>query len=280
MESTYGDREHRPLDETMAELAEILHDAAWAKEKVLIPTFSVGRAQLLLYAINELMDSGRVPRFEVYLDSPMASEATRAYRDYVHELDEETRAKIGRKDDPFGCDFVRVLATGQQSRELNDRRGAMVVLAGSGMCNGGRIVHHLRHNLYKRDVRVIIAGYQARGTLGRRLVEGEQMVRIFGEEVPVRARVHTLGGFSAHAGQNDLVRWAGTYFGAGRGASGHGAAGAELVAAPILALTHGEDGPRRALASRLGVEFGLQALLPVYQSVVRLEGPATGDPMR
>ncbi|HLP83120.1 MAG TPA: MBL fold metallo-hydrolase RNA specificity domain-containing protein, partial [Phycisphaerales bacterium] len=137
------------------------------------------------------------------------------------------------------------------------QHGAMVIIAGSGMCNGGRIVHHLRHNLYKRGVRVLIAGYQAQGTLGRRLVDGADKVRIFGEEIVVRAKVHTLGGFSAHAGQSDLLAWMQTY---------KPKAGKPW---PKVMLTHGEDGPRRVFATKLE-QMGARPFLPAWGARVEL----------
>ena len=252
-ESTYGDRDHRPLQDTIEEFAGILREAVWAKEKVLIPAFAIGRTQTLLYYIDELAATGRMPRFPVYLDSPMGAKATALYEEFWHTLDSQAK----RNHEACGANLcissLKVLATGDESRALNDQRGAMVIIAGSGMCNGGRILHHLRHNLFKRDVRIIIAGYQGRGTLGRRLVEGEREVRIFGEPIVVRAQVHTLGGFSAHAGQSELVKWISACAGPARAGT-----------SPRIALTHGEDPQRMTLRERLREDLGLDAALPAW----------------
>jgi metallo-beta-lactamase family protein len=233
-ESTYGDRDHRRLEDTVEEFAGILREAMWDKDKVLIPAFAIGRSQTMLFYLNELTHACRCPKFDVYLDSPMGAEATKLYKQFEKDLDGAARALVAAGEDPLGIDHIRITESGDESRRLNDLRGSMVIIAGSGMCTGGRIMHHLRHNLYKRDCRVIIAGFQSQGSLGRRLVEGADEVRIFGEPVVVRARVHTLGGFSAHAGQGDLIRWLDTYHPRNK-------------QSPRLVLTHGESAPRMAL---------------------------------
>lgn len=256
-ESTYGDHDHRPLHDTVEEFAGILREAMWDKDKVLIPAFAVGRSQTMLYYLNELGNTGRCPKFEVYLDSPMGSDATQLYKQFMKDMDAETKRLIDCGEDPLGLDHVHVTKTGEESRSLNERRGSMVIIAASGMCTGGRIVHHLRHNLYKRDCRVIIAGYQAVGSLGRRLVDGADEVRIFGEPIVVRARIHTLGGFSAHAGQRDLMAWMNNY-GAKNGKP-----------ASRLVLTHGEPQPRMMLRDVVEKSLGFQrTFLPEWGASV------------
>lgn len=258
-ESTYGDRDHRPLDDTVEEFAGILREAIWDKDKVLMPAFAIGRSQTLLYFLDELSRSGRVPRFPIYLDSPMAVKATKLYDDFWRTLDDEARRRIAANGCTLCLDTLICTASPEESRRLNDQRGAMVVIAGSGMCNGGRILHHLRHNLYKPDTRVVICGYQAEGTLGRRLVDGASEVRIFGEDVVVRAKVHTLGGFSAHAGQTDLLAWLKAY------------APREGKAWPQIALTHGEDKPRMVLRDKIAQACGgARAMLPMWGASVEL----------
>ena len=256
-ETTYGDRDHRDINQTVEEFAGILREALWDKEKVLIPAFAIGRTQSLLYYIGELSRTGRVPAFPTYVDSPMGVKATKLYQEFWRTLDAEAQ-KLHRECGEALClDRLNFLETGDQSRQLNEQHGAMVIIAGSGMCNGGRIVHHLRHNLYKRGVRVLIAGYQAQGTLGRRLVDGADRVRIFGEEIVVRAKVHTLGGFSAHAGQTDLLTWMQAF---------KPKAGKPW---PKVMLTHGEDGPRRAFATKLE-QMGARPFLPAWGARVEL----------
>ncbi|MFO0833076.1 MAG: MBL fold metallo-hydrolase [Phycisphaerales bacterium] len=250
LESTYGDRDHRGVQETVLEFAEILKQAIWDKEKVLIPSFAVGRSQTLIYHIGELIRSNRVPSFQTYLDSPLAVDATKLYEKYFCLMDAETRLLLREGINPLVSPRVVPTPTSDESRRLNDMRGGLAIIAGSGMCNGGRILHHFAHNLYKRDVRVIIAGFQPAGGLGRRLIEKADTVRIFGETIPVRAQIHTLGGFSAHTGQRGLLDWARAY----RPPAGR--------AWPRLVLSHGEDMQRGKLKEKLQQELGWEARLP------------------
>lgn len=263
LESTYGDRDHRSAEATLEEFAGVLRESMWDKNKVLVPAFAVGRTQTLLYHLRSLHDSGRCPKFPVYLDSPMAVKATNLFKQFRKELDEESVKLLSQGEDPMGLEDVITTASGRESQALNEQYGAMVIIAASGMCSGGRIMHHLRHNLYKRDVRVIIAGYQAQGTLGRRLVDGATEVRIFGEPVIVRAKVHTMGGFSAHAGQTELLTWAKTY---AKTATGP----ASTQKPPQFVLNHGEDKPRTALASLLETKLGTKAHMPSWGGFVEL----------
>jgi metallo-beta-lactamase family protein len=247
LESTYGDREHKPLDATLAEAREILQDAVDRKGKILIPAFAVGRVQQLLYYLAQLMHAGEIEPFPVFVDSPMAIEATRIYMDHPEIFDQEMMEMreegILRK---FFNEQVTFSKTADQSRAINSMKGPLLVLAGAGMCNAGRILHHLRQNLWRHETSVIIVGYQARRSLGRQLVDGAHKVRIFGEPIAVNASIHTLNGFSAHAGQTELIEW----FGALAGSR------------PRLVLTHGEEGPRRALAAEISERYGIDATLP------------------
>lgn len=242
LESTYGDREHRPQGETLKEFHRILARAVREQQKVLIPAFAIGRTQEVLYRIAEEVHGGRLPEFPIHLDSPMAIAATRLYSEHQALFDEEAGAMMRRG--PFLHDLrgLRFTESPAESIALNDSWDMGVIIAGSGMCDGGRMIHHLRHNLWRRNVAVLIVGFQAQGSLGRRLVEGAREVRIFGEKLVVRATVHTLGGFSAHAGQSGLVEWAGHL----------------APSRPRFVLTHGEpkgcDGLRSALRTRLGIE--------------------------
>lgn len=247
LESTYGDREHKPLDATLEEAREILQDAVERKGKILVPAFAVGRVQQLLYYLAQLMDAGQLERFPVFVDSPMAIEATRIYMDHPEIFDQEMmemrQEGILRR---FFHEQVTFSKTADQSRAINSMQGPLLVLAGSGMCNAGRILHHLKQNLWRNETSVVIVGYQAKRSLGRQLVDGARKIRIFGEEIAVNASIHTLNGFSAHAGQTELVEW----FGALAGSK------------PSLVLTHGEEGPRRALAAKIADRYGIDARLP------------------
>ncbi|MFG0330995.1 MAG: MBL fold metallo-hydrolase RNA specificity domain-containing protein [Phycisphaerales bacterium] len=207
MESTYGDRNHRSREETVKELREILVDARETNGPVLIPAFAVGRSQELIYHLNEMYHDGTLPFDAVYLDSPMAIQVTELYKRFRYLFDEPTRAAIKLGEAP--CDFpaLRLSRTAQDSMSLNERRGAMIVIAAAGMCTGGRILHHLKHHLWRPETHVVFVGFQAYGTPGRAIVDGAAEVRLHGEEIAVAAKVHTLGGFSAHAGQQELLAW-------------------------------------------------------------------------
>jgi metallo-beta-lactamase family protein len=250
MESTYGDRDHRPIQETLSEAESILHEAIWAKSKVLIPAFAVGRSQLVLYYLARLARSGRVPQFPIYLDSPMAMAAMKLYAKHISSLDAQAREIVTSGDSCFNIPGLICTESAEESKAINDREGTAVIIAGSGMCNGGRIVHHLKHNIWKRDCHILIAGFMAAGTIGRQLVERRETVRIFGEEMIVRAKVHTLGGLSAHAGRTDLLRWA------------EHLAPANGQPWPRIALTHGEDASRDSLAAEMHRRWGIVPACP------------------
>jgi len=256
LESTYGDRNHRPAEETFAELRAILEQSAWQKRKVLVPSFAVGRAQLLLHVLAEIARDGRSPVVPVYLDSPMAIRATEIYNKFPDDFDDESRglARSGQARREFAN--VNLCVTPQQSRDLNESWDPSIVIAGSGMCDGGRILHHLRHNLWRRGVQVLLTSFMGDGSLGRKLVDGAKTVRIFREDVVVRADVRTVGGLSAHAGQGGLIEWF-------TGAS-------QKPAAPRVVLTHGEDRQRGVLAQALSGIGGCTVAQPKRFEVIEI----------
>jgi len=207
MECTYGDRRHRDRQATVAELGEIIATAGKQHGNILIPAFAVGRSQELLYHFGKHFDAWQLGRWQIFLDSPMAIEATRVYWDYPQLYDEEaTQLRAGHDEMPLLPNLV-MSRSADESRRINEVTQGAIVIAGSGMCTGGRILHHFKHRLWRPDTHVIIVGYQARGSLGRRLVDGADYVRIHHEAIRVQAQVHTLGGFSAHGDQQDLLRW-------------------------------------------------------------------------
>jgi len=254
MESTYGDRNHRSLEATALEAREIVRRAIEAKAKILVPVFAIGRTQLLLYLLASAFRRKTLPRFPVYVDSPMAVEATRIYGQNTEMFDAEAKAMLDSGELRRGLETVRPCVSAGESRALNRVTGPCMIMAGSGMCSGGRIMHHLRHNLDRPETAVLIVGYQSPGSLGRRLVDGEKRVTIFGEKVTVRASIHTLGGFSAHAGQDDLVQWFASM----------------APTRPQLILAHGEDRARRALAQRIESEQGIRARCPDLGDVIEV----------
>ncbi len=211
LESTYGDRDHRCNEDTLDELAQILQKAHEDGGNVMIPAFSVGRTQDILFHLGRFYQEGRLPQHTVYLDSPMAIRANDIYYRYRDDFDQENRAMLIKHDIHNVEDWLPILKltpSPQESMAINNVKSGAIIVAGSGMCNGGRIIHHFKHNLWRTDCHIIFTGFQARGTNGRAIVDGAKTVRVFKEDIMVGAQVHTLGGFSAHAGQSQLIEWA------------------------------------------------------------------------
>lgn len=211
LESTYGDRDHRCNEDTLDEFAEILQQAYEDGGNVMIPAFSVGRTQDILFHLGRFYQEGRLPQHTVYLDSPMAIRASDIYFRHREDFDEHSRAMLKKHNIHNADDWLPILQltpTPQESMAINDVKSGAIIVAGSGMCNGGRIIHHFKHNLWRKDCHIIFTGFQARGTNGRAIVDGAKTVRVFREDIMVGAQVHTLGGFSAHAGQSQLIEWA------------------------------------------------------------------------
>jgi metallo-beta-lactamase family protein len=207
METTYGDRLHRSLQDSVEELWQAVGDTLQRGGNVIIPTFALERSQEILFFLREGVERGRLPRnMLVFLDSPMAISATEIMRRHGECFDEETRSMLARGD-PFALPGLRFTREATESMALNRIAGGAVIMAGSGMCTGGRVRHHLRHNLWREQSSVIFVGYAAEGTLARRIVDGERTVEIFGESVQVKARIFTINGFSAHADQAELLAW-------------------------------------------------------------------------
>jgi metallo-beta-lactamase family protein len=254
LESTYGDRDHRPFDETVREFIAILQHAVARRSKVLVPTFAVGRAQLLTALLAWAFRNRSVKPFPVFLDSPMAIEASQIYARHEELFDDEMMAFL--KVRPMAQDLatLKMTASPEESRRINNLPGPFLVMAGAGMCTAGRILHHLKHNLWNPETDVVIAGYQGDGTLGRQLVDGAKKVMIFGEPIAVKAQIHTLGGFSAHAGQTDLLAWF----------------AAVAPMRPRVVLTHGEDRQRTTLAKLITERHGLTPVLPALGEVIEL----------
>jgi metallo-beta-lactamase family protein len=254
LESTYGDRDHKPLKETLGEFRTIIERAVNRKSRILVPAFAVGRTQQLLYHLDELFCAGTVKPFPVYLDSPMAIEATKIYQRHPDLFDDEAR-NLRRTCDIAGRrGHVKPSPTAADSMALNDAPGPCLIMAGSGMCNAGRILHHLKHGLWRAETDVVIVGYQGEGTLGRQLVDGAKEVKIFGEKIAVKAQIHTLNGFSAHAGQTELLKWFRFL----------------APSKPQVILTHGESRGREPLADLIRKRHGLKAQLPSQGDVIKL----------
>jgi metallo-beta-lactamase family protein len=254
LESTYGDRDHRPFDQTVAEFVEVVKEALLAGGKILVPTFAVGRAQLLIGLLGWMFRKKMVQPFPIFLDSPMAIEATKIYVKHREIFDDHMKKFISER--PLRDDLVTLKATvsAQDSMNINEHKGPCLILAGAGMCNAGRILHHLKRNLWRPEARLLIVGFQGHGSLGRRILDGQPVVSIHGEKVVVRAKVHSLGGFSAHAGQKDLLRWL----------------SALAPSKPRVVLTHGEDRARKALSAEIRKRFGTATAMPRIGEVIEL----------
>lgn len=211
LESTYGDREHRSMEETLDEFEKIISEASKNGGNILIPAFAVGRTQEVIFHLGELYQEGKLRHQVVYLDSPMAIATTEVYHRYQDIFNSEDNAAIRRTKSGSLHTFLPILRysrTTQESMAINRIEEGAIVIAGSGMCNGGRIRHHLKHNLWRRNAHVIFVGFQARGTPGRALVDGSKRFHMGSEDIAVNASIHTLGGFSAHASQSQLMDWA------------------------------------------------------------------------
>lgn len=253
MESTYGDRRHRGRDDTERELGGIIAQAARDGGNILVPAFAIGRSQELLYLLARNYAAWHLDRWKIFLDSPMAIAASRVYWQHPDRYDEEaSRVRAGFRGLPPLPNLV-LSESGDDSRAINAMRGGAIIIAGSGMANGGRILHHLKHNLERPECHVVIIGFQAPGTLGRRLVDREPEVFIHGRRLRCASQVHTLGGLSAHGDQADLLRWYDSF-----------------RPRPPVCLVHGDVAAAEALAGKLR-ELGAQATVTKPGLVVELE---------
>lgn len=253
LESTYGNRLHRPWQETWQEIGEIIASARSGKGNILIPAFTIGRTQELLYAFREHYDAWRIGDWQVFLDTPMGIEATEVYTSHARVYDSRARQVYQQSGAPFDLPNLHMSRRSQDSMQINQVSAGAIIIAGSGMCSGGRIKHHLKHNIWRSQAHVMIVGFQARGTLGRELVDGARRIRLWGETMQVKARVHTIGGLSAHADQDGLVDWYGHF-----------------KNRPLVALVHGEAEAMDILAQRLARDCRAEVLQPVFRAKLTL----------
>ena len=250
MESTYGDRDHRLMEDTLAEFEEIITDASKNGGNIIIPSFAVGRTQEIIFYLGKMYQEGKLKQQAIYLDSPMAIAATEVYHRFQNVFNAEDTASLSTTKSGSLHSFLPILRysrTTEESMLLNKIESGVIIIAGSGMCNGGRVRHHLKHNLWRRNAHVIIVGFQAMGTPGRALVDGAKIFRVAGEEVAVKASIHTLGGFSAHASQSQLLEWISHF----------------TKPLPELYLIHGEENAKLVLKEKLN-EKGWSPTIPHY----------------
>ena len=207
IESTYGDRVHATVEDTKEQLCKAVNDAYEAGGNIIVPSFSVGRSQDVLYHLNELLLEGRIPHIMTFLDSPMAVKVTEVFRKHPELFDKQMTRLMSQDESPFTFKGLKLVQTAAESKAINHIRGTIMVIAGSGMCTGGRIKHHLVNNISRPESTILFVGYQANGTLGREILDGDKEVRILGQTYRVRANVVQVHGFSAHADRNEMLSW-------------------------------------------------------------------------
>ena len=255
VESTYGDRVHEGPEDTKKLIAEVINSTRQAGGNIIVPSFALERSQELLYYINELLLEKAIQPLPVFLDSPMASRITKVFQNHRELYDEEMTAFMRRNKSPFEFPGLKMAGTSDESKAINHIRGTIMVIAGSGMCTGGRIKHHLVNNITRPENTIMFVGYQAVGTLGRRIVNGEKEVRILGQEYPVVARIARINGFSAHADKEELFEWL----------SG-------LKKPPRkLFVVHGEAESANKFGDYIREKTGWEVVVPAYQDEVVLD---------
>ncbi|MFC1868567.1 MBL fold metallo-hydrolase RNA specificity domain-containing protein [Thermodesulfobacteriota bacterium] len=255
IESTYGNRLHRSFEDSKNELLDAIKYAVSNGEKIMIPAFAVERTQEILYLLGEFHRNGDLPDIPIYLDSPLAIKATQIFRKNKKYYDEEARAIVSRGFDPFDMPNLRFTPDTKESMAINEGSGSAIVIAGSGMCTAGRIKHHLKHNLWRPGASIVMVGFQAQGTTGRKIVEGAKTVKIFRENVSVRAKLYTIGGLSAHADQKDLLEWV-SHFKESRSR---------------VFIVHGETNSSETLAGKIREEFNLEVHVPMWKEKLILK---------
>jgi metallo-beta-lactamase family protein len=254
MESTYGDRLHPPIGHAEDKLADVVNRTAARGGKIIIPCFAVGRTQQVVLMLHQLMDAKRIPSIPMFVDSPLAIAATEAFRKHTECYDEEARKFLLEDEAPFDFSRLKYIREASESKKLNDLHGPVVILASSGMCEAGRILHHLRNNIEDPRNTILITGFQAPYTLGRKILDRNREVPIFGEPMTLRAEVVSLEELSGHADQKELIEWMRPF-----------AKGLKKVF-----LVHGEPGPGATLAALITKEYGIEAYMPARGESVTL----------
>jgi len=255
LESTYGGRLHKSATHVINKLANVVNRTAARGGRIIVPAFAVGRTQQLVLLLHELANQNQIPNIPIFVDSPLAINVTSVYRDHPECFDREIREYLLNREDPFGFERLQYIREVSESKKLNDLHGPFVVISASGMCEQGRILHHLRNNIEDPRNTVLITGFQAKDTLGRKLIEKWPEVKIFGEPRRVRAEVSSLDELSAHADQRELIHWM------------------EPVARSLrrVFLVHGEPEQSSVLAQLLRKEYGLEVTVPARGQTFELQ---------
>jgi metallo-beta-lactamase family protein len=255
MESTYGDRIHEGTHEIGDELTEIIQHAFEVGGNIIVPSFALQRAQEILYYLDILLMEKRIPPLNVYLDSPMAIKITEVFKRYSGLFDHDMKELLQAHRSPFDFPGLKMVETAEESKVLNQIKGTVMIIAGAGMCNGGRIKHHLAQNISRPECTIMFVGYQAVGTLGRQILDGAKTVRIYGQQYPVHARIAQIQGFSAHADRDDLVKWISNL----------------SVNPKRIFITHGEPASAEEFSKYLRSINGDNTMVPDYGATVSLE---------
>ena len=265
MESTYGDRLHSSIKDQSSKFIQIILETIRRGGNVIIPSFAVGRTQEILYEINKYLTDDRVKdelsKVPVYVDSPLAVNATRIFESQHSYYDEEALSYLLKGDNPLVFDNLHFVETSEESQALNDDTEPKIIISASGMCEVGRIKHHLKHNLYRSECTILFVGYQAEGTLGRKIMNGEPLVKIFGEEIAVKAEIKTLDAFSGHADRDGLLNWV----------------GAMNKKPEQIFIVHGEKEAQKVLKEYIEQGFKINSIIPAYQEQYDVNGTLLSD---
>ncbi|MGQ9508394.1 MAG: MBL fold metallo-hydrolase RNA specificity domain-containing protein [Thermodesulfobacteriota bacterium] len=257
LESTYGNRLHKSREETVKEFLKIIQEALEHRGKVIIPAFAVERTQEVIYTLSEFQRKGLIPLIPIYIDSPLAISATEIFKKNMDCFDEEAKGLLSEGENPLEPPGIIYSRTPEESMAINEDTRAGIIISASGMCDAGRIKHHLKHHLWRENSHIVFIGYQGEGTIGRRIIDGARSVRLFGEEIAIRAKIHTLGGFSAHADQKGLLDWLSHF---------------KNPALEVF-VVHGEEEVSLELARIIGERFHLKAIVPKWRERKILFGP-------
>ncbi|MDQ1245404.1 MAG: metallo-beta-lactamase family protein, partial [Campylobacterota bacterium] len=250
IESTYGDRKHKPLEQSIEEFKEAVISTLKQNGNVVIPSFALERTQEILWLLHEMHDNGELPKCRIFLDSPLAIKATKLYNRYPVHLSDELQYS---RTDPFSFAWLEPTTTRDKSMAINKTKERSIIIAGSGMCNGGRIMHHLKHRLWNPKNAIVFVGYQVRGTLGRSIVDGEKHINIYGEDIVAKAKIYTINGFSAHADQSELIEWI-----------------RPIEGLKNICLIHGEEEKMEIFAEAIKRELGHEANIMAHGVTIKL----------
>ena len=253
VESTYGERNHQSIKKSIREFKKVITKTMQKKGNVLIPSFAIERTQEILCILKAMYENNELPKCKIYLDSPMATKATEVYRRYASELSLQCKENLQRDGTVFNFDALLYTLTPEASKSINDVKSRAIIIAGSGMCNGGRIIHHFKHRIWDAKNAVVFVGFQAKGTLGREIVDGAKWINIYGEDVIVKASIHTINGFSAHAGQKEIIRWI-----------------KRIKKLKKVFLIHGERASQERLKEVIDMELALETKIVKYAKKVLL----------